>query len=161
MTKTEGVTSEEVQPKPKKRGRKAKGEENTSGVFVMQCDPEEDADIISYMNTVPKSYVLKQAVRLWMQEEQKRKNPMQVQGNSLEVTALLQQILQSQQVPNASPVQSEVSQPVVKQAQAQVEEEKEDNEMPKMNSAAKSLLSKNRKKSLKKRDRGNPISFFL
>ncbi|HDX9701731.1 TPA: hypothetical protein ROY42_005654 [Bacillus thuringiensis] len=145
MTKIEGVTSEEVQSGPKKRGRKKKGEENTSGVFVMQCDPEEDSDIITYMNTVPKSYVLKQAVRLWMQEEQKRKNPVQMQGNSLEVTALLQQLIQSQQVPNASPVQSEVSQPVVKQAQAQVEDEKEDNEMPKMNSAAKSLLSKNRK----------------
>jgi hypothetical protein len=160
MTKTEGVTSEEVQPKPKKRGRKAKGEENTSGVFVMQCDPEEDADIhISYMNTVPKSYVLKQAVRLWMQEEQKRKNPMQVQGNSLEVTALLQQILQGQQVPNASPVQSEVPQPVVKQAQ--VEEEKENNEMPKMNSAAKSILSKNRKKKKKKKEIGKSYLFFL
>ncbi|GAB6537127.1 hypothetical protein bcgnr5378_63950 [Bacillus cereus] len=144
MTKNEEVTSEEVQPKPKKRGRKPKGEENTSGVFVMQCDPEEDADIISYMNTVPKSYVLKQAVRMWMQEERKRKNPEQMPGNSLEVTALLQQILQSQQVPNASLVQTEVSQPIVKQTQ--VEEKKEENDMPKMDSTAKSLLSKNRKK---------------
>ncbi|WP_460230604.1 hypothetical protein [Bacillus cereus] len=110
----------------------------------MQCDPEEDADIISYMNTVPKSYVLKQAVRMWMQEERKRKNPEQMPGNSLEVTALLQQILQSQQVPNASLVQTEVSQPIVKQTQ--VEEKKEENDMPKMDSTAKSLLSKNRKK---------------
>lgn len=128
-----------------KRGRKKKGEENTSGVFTMRCDPVTEKDIIDYMNTVPKDFTLKKAVRLLMQQERAGFVPVQPVAQPDVNALLLQQLLAQKTVatPVSSPMEEQTSQTVQEQQVLQVEETAET--MPKIPSAAKNLLKNNRK----------------